>query len=231
MKYKHVSNGRFVRRVNRFIAEVTRDGSNELVHVKNTGRLKELLLPGVEVLLEKSNNPNRKTTYSLIAVKKRDEWVNIDSQAPNETVMAAFKSGKLLEFGHLNILKREVTYQSSRFDFYYENDDEKGFIEVKGVTLEENGVAMFPDAPTIRGTKHLLELIEARRAGYAATVLFVVQMKGCHAFMPNRVMDPAFSEALAEAVQAGVRIMAYDAIVKEDELEIDVPLTVKFYND
>lgn len=229
MKYRKIAHGRLERRVNRFIAEVFINGEKEQVHIKNTGRLKELLQPDAEVLLEQSDNPNRKTKFSLIAVAKNDSWVNIDSQAPNQVVFEALKEGKIQEFDSLQSLKREVTYKDSRFDFYVEQHDKKGFIEVKGVTLEENGVALFPDAPTARGTKHLLELIKAIDEGYTGTILFVVQMKGCRAFAPHREMDPAFAQALRQAAQHGVQILAYDAIVKEDELILDQPIPVSLF--
>lgn len=228
MKYMNTFTAQFERRLNRFIAEVFIDGVAEQVHVKNTGRLKELLKPGVQVVLEKSDNPNRKTKYSLIAVDKEGEWVNIDSQAPNKVAYEALDAGLISEFGPLDNMKQEVTYGGSRFDVYVENKLEKGFIEVKGVTLEKNGVAMFPDAPTSRGTKHVLELIKAREEGYSATVLFIIQMKGCHKFAPNQAMDQAFTDALVQASRAGVQILAYDSIVKKDELVLDqaVPVTL-----
>lgn len=226
MKYEKVVYGRFEKRVNRFIAEVFLNGEKEQVHIKNTGRLKELLVPGAEVLLELSNNPNRKTKFSLIAAAKNGSWVNIDSQAPNQVVLEALKEGNIQAFRSLKLVKREVTYKHSRFDFYVEQDEKKGFIEVKGVTLEEGGIALFPDAPTARGTKHVMELIQAAKEGYTGTVLFVVQMKGCHAFTPHRDMDLAFANALKQAAQQGVQILAYDAIVKEDELILDEPIPV-----
>jgi|SRR5690625_2623291 len=226
MQYTNIVNGKFVRRVNRFIAEVMVEGFKEQVHIKNTGRLKELLLPEVQVLLEKSQNPNRKTKYSIIAASKHGRWVNIDSQAPNKVAYEAIQAGKILELGFVNNLTREVTFNSSRFDLYYENQGEKGFIEVKGVTLEKDGIAMFPDAPTTRGTKHVLELIDALDEGYTATVLFVIQMKYCHTFTPYAEMDPAFTEALLKAQRKGVRILAYDCLVDEDQLVLDQPIPV-----
>ncbi|MFB6466396.1 DNA/RNA nuclease SfsA [Cytobacillus sp. Hz8] len=226
MKYGTIVHGRLIRRVNRFIAEVEINGIMELVHIKNTGRLKELLQPFVEVLLEVSDNPNRKTRFSLIAVKKKGDWVNVDSQAPNMVAFEALTSGNLQEIGPVSFAKREVTYGDSRFDLYYEKDNEKGFIEVKGVTLEKDGFALFPDAPTSRGTKHVLELAKAVRAGFAGTILFVVQMDGCHAFTPNREMDAPFADAILLAAQQGVQILAYDSIVTEDELVLGNPLPV-----
>src|SRR5699024_10670993 len=227
MKYEKITRGKLIKRVNRFIAKVSINGTEEDVHVKNTGRLKELLLPGAKVLMEYSNNPNRKSKYSLIAIAKKDNWVNIDSQAPNAIAFEALREGKLKECGSVTSVKQEVTYDNSRFDLYYEKDDEKGFIEVKDVTLEKNGIAMFPDAPTKRGTKHVLELVKSVEDGYTAAILFIVQMKGCHAFIPNRDVDKTFADALLEAQQQGVHILAYDSIIKKDELILDQPIPVQ----
>lgn len=226
MKYGQMISGVFHRKVNRFIAEVFIDNVMEQVHIKNTGRLKELLVEGTDVLLEISDNPKRKTNYSLIAVWKNDRLVNIDSQAPNAVAFEAIQAGELPEFGNVLQLRREVKYGHSRFDLYYENDDEQGFIEVKGVTLEKDGIAMFPDAPTSRGTKHVLELIDAVEDGYKASVLFIIQMKGCHLFTPHREMDEEFGRALQLASQHGVQILAYDSIVTSDELRLDKAVPV-----
>ncbi|MEK9200142.1 DNA/RNA nuclease SfsA [Ureibacillus sp. FSL E2-3493] len=226
MQYGEIVEGRFSKRINRLIAEVFINGVKERVHVKNTGRLRELLLPDAEVLLERSDNPNRKTKFSLIAVIKNRDWVNIDSQAPNMVAFNALKEGKLLEFRMVNSVKKEVTYGASRFDLFFEHDDQKGFIEVKGVTLEKDGMAMFPDAPTTRGTKHVLELIKAVCEGYSCTILFIVQLKGCHGFTPNRKTDPAFADALLQAYEQGVQILAYDSIVKKDGLVLNESLPV-----
>jgi sugar fermentation stimulation protein A len=226
MKYGKIVQGKLDRRVNRFIAEVFINGTKEKVHVKNTGRLKELLRTDAEVLLELSDNPNRKTRFSLIAVMKNGSWVNVDSQAPNVVAFEALKSGKIVEFGLVESVKKEVTFGDSRFDLYYEKDNQSGFIEIKGVTLEKNGIAMFPDAPTSRGTKHVLELVKAVSEGYVGSILFVVQMKGCHGFAPNREMDPALADALKQASRLGVQILAYDTVVKADELVLDQPLPV-----
>ena len=204
MKYGKMIHGILERKVNRFIAEVYINGVKEQVHIKNTGRLKELLLPKARVMLEHSDNPNRKTRYSIISVEKNGRWVNIDSQAPNAVAFEALKKGELTEIGLVNSVKREVTYGDSRFDLYFEKDGEKGFIEVKGVTLENDGIAMFPDAPTSRGTKHVLELTKAVQEGYSSSVLFVIQMKGCRLFTPNKEMDSVFSNALLRASQHGI---------------------------
>ncbi len=219
MKYGEIIHGRFYKRLNRFIAEVSIDGAIERVHIKNTGRLKELFLPEAKVLLERSNNnPDRKTKFSLVAVDKNDQWVNIDSQAPNKVAFEALQAGVISEFGLVKSVKREVTFGGSRFDLYFEQDEQKGFIEVKGVTLEKDGVAMFPDAPTIRGTKHVLELAKAVQEGYSCAILLVIQLKGCQYFKPNRETDPKFADALRYAAQAGVQILAYDTIVKGNEM-------------
>lgn len=226
MKYRNRVQGSFEKKLNRFIAEVYVNGIKEQVHIKNTGRLTNLLQPGVEVLLELNDRPNRKTRFSLISVAKEGGWVNIDSLAPNRMAYEALKAGKLAEFGAVNYIQREVTYGDSRFDLYFEKAAEKGFIEVKGVTLEQGGAAMFPDAPTSRGTKHVLELIKAAQEGYTCAILFIVQMKGCHAFTPHREIDPAFADALRQASLQGVQILAYDARVEEDACMIDAPLPV-----
>ncbi|MBP1971779.1 sugar fermentation stimulation protein A [Virgibacillus natechei] len=226
MKYEEIVHGRLNKRINRFIAEVFIDGIKEQVHVKNTGRLTELLRSGTDVLLERSGNPNRKTRFSLIAAAKNGSWVNIDSQAPNRVVFEALKEGKITELGTVNLVKREVTFGASRFDLYFEQDGIKGFIEVKGVTLEKDGIALFPDAPTSRGTKHVVEMANAVLEGCTGVILFVVQMKGCHAFVPHREMDAPFADALLEASRQGVQILAYDSIVTEDELVLDKALPV-----
>lgn len=224
MKYEGIVVGRFLARPNRFIAEVEIAGEILRVHVKNTGRCKELLVPNAKVLLEKSTNPNRKTPYSLIAVYKGDVLINMDSQVPNAVVAEALQAGIVAEIGKVDFLKREVTYGDSRFDVYYEKTVDgklvKGFVEVKGVTLEVDGVAKFPDAPTSRGAKHLHGLIAAKEAGYEAAAMFLVQMQGCHTFMPNKDTDPKFAQSLIEAKNAGVKILVYDAVITEDEIVI-----------
>ena len=214
MEYGKMVEARFLRRVNRFTAFVELNGQEEMVHVKNTGRCKELLLEGARVFLEEADKEGRKTKYSLIAVYKGDVLVNMDSQAPNQVAAEALAEGKIKEIGEVEFLKREVKYENSRFDLYYQKGNQKGFIEVKGVTLEENSVAKFPDAPTERGAKHLRELIKAKQEEYEAAVLFVIQMKGIKEFRPNEERDPAFTAALREASAAGVKILAYDCRVE-----------------
>lgn len=221
MEYKKIVEGVFLQRENRFSAYVLLEGKETHVHVKNTGRCKELLLPGARVLLEEADNPNRKTKYSLVAVYKGDLFINMDSQAPNAAGAEALTEGRILEIGAVDFLRREVKFGNSRFDLYYEKGEEKGFIEMKGVTLEEDGMARFPDAPTERGRKHLLELIEAKKAGYQATVLFLIQMKGVHYFTPHWIRDAAFGEALLLAAAAGVQILAYDAVVTREGMLLD----------
>ena len=226
MEYGKMVEARFLRRVNRFTAFVELNGREEIVHVKNTGRCKELLLEGARVFLEEADKEGRKTKYSLIAVYKGDTLVNMDSQAPNQMAAEALAEGKIIEIGEVDFLKREVKYENSRFDLFYQKGDKKGFIEVKGVTLEEDGVAKFPDAPTERGAKHLRELIKAKEEGYEAAVLFVIQMKGVQEFRPNEERDKTFTETLREASEAGVKILAYDCRVQVGKIYIDQKVLV-----
>jgi len=227
MKYENIKEAKFIRRPNRFIAYVEIDGQEEKVHVKNTGRCKEILVKGAKVLLEESDNTERKTRYSLVAVYKGDMLVNMDSQIPNSAAFEAITEGRIEEIGMPDFVKREVTYSKSRFDLYYEKDSKKGFIEVKGVTLERDGVVLFPDAPTQRGTRHIRELIKAKEEGYEASVLFVIQMKGMNYFTPNDETDPDFAQALKDAHNAGVNILAYECDVKKDEMIIEKKIEVK----
>lgn len=221
MEYKNTVKGIFKNRPNRFIANVIINGKEETVHVKNTGRCKELLIDGVTVILEESDNTNRKTKYSLISVYKGEKLINMDSQSPNSVFAEALIDGKIEQIGSVDFLKREVKYNNSRFDIYYEKNNKKGFIEVKGVTLEENGVVMFPDAPTERGTKHILELIEAKKEGYDVGIAFVVQMKDVKYFTPNKERDKKFYDALYKAYKEGVNIYVYDCIVTENSITLD----------
>ncbi|NLX70768.1 MAG: DNA/RNA nuclease SfsA [Clostridiales bacterium] len=223
MKYSNVVPGTFLSRDNRFVARCEIDGTTEIVHVKNTGRCRELLIPGATVYLEKHNNPRRKTRYSLIAVEKGDMLVNIDSLAPNKVLQEALVQGFGLPWvkDEMNFIKTETVYGNSRFDIYAEAGDHRIFIEVKGVTLENEGIAMFPDAPTQRGVKHLEELMRAVKNGYSGCVAFVVQMKGVRCVMPNDAMHAEFGKTLREAHKAGVHIVAYDCIVKPDEIIMD----------
>lgn len=228
MKYKHIVEAEFIERPNRFIAYVNIDGQKERVHVKNTGRCKELLIPGAKVYLDKSENPNRSTAYDLVAVEKGKRLINMDSQAPNKVVEEWLLTKSL--FHDLICVRPETTYGNSRFDFYVETQTEKIFIEVKGVTLEEDGVVRFPDAPSDRAVKHVEELIEAKRAGYRTIVFFVVQMEGVSYFTPNERTHEAFAKALWKAKENGVEIMAYDCQVTPDSLSIHEPVAVSFEN-
>lgn len=226
MNYCHTTTGIFRSRPNRFLAQAEIGGKTELCHVKNTGRLGELLLPGTPVVLERHEPGKRKTKYSLIAVRKEGQWVNIDSQAPNAAA-AEWLSGSPLGFP-VTFLRREQKFGDSRFDFYLESEDgQKAFLEVKGVTLEENGIARFPDAPTERGVRHIRHLIEAREAGYLAYLLFVIQMKGVIAWEPNERTHPEFACAIREAAEAGVVILARDCRVWEQGMEIDAPVSCR----
>lgn len=230
MKYKQIINGIFLERPNRFIAHVEVDGVSETVHVKNTGRCKELLLPGSTVYLSVADNPSRKTKYDLIAVEKqRDDasplLINMDSQIPNAAAEEWLRKDTL--FSSDAVIRREVTYGNSRFDFFVTDGDRKAFLEVKGVTLEEKGIAMFPDAPTDRGVKHLRELMQCRKDGYEAYVLFVIQMKEMTALRPNDTTHPAFGNALREADQAGVKILAMDCVVTPDSIVLDEAVPVQ----
>lgn len=233
MIYRKIVEGIFLKRPNRFIGHVLVNGKEEIVHVKNTGRCKELLIEGAKVLLEdNTDNPNRKTKYSLISVWKGDMLVNIDSQVPNLVVYDALKNGEIDSFNDLKHIKREVTFGNSRYDIYFESSKEKGFIEVKGVTLENNQVASFPDAPTERGTKHVLEMIEASKKGYSGIIFFLIQMKGPREFRLNWDMDPNFSKAVKLASENNIKIMAYDSIVSHEGIKIgkaiDIDLNSKF---
>lgn len=227
MKYENIKEAVFIERPNRFIANVCIDGKEEKVHVKNTGRCRELLLKGCRVFLEESKNNARKTKYSLVAVYKGERLINMDSQIPNYVAEEALKKGIIKEIGIPDFVKREVKYSQSRFDIYYEKDGRKGFIEVKGVTLEKNGEVLFPDAPTERGTKHIKELIKAKKEGYEAAVLFVIQMKDVSFFAPNAETDKDFSQALKNAKEEGVNILAYDCDVKEDEIVLKDKVEVR----
>lgn len=222
MNYRTVRTGIFRARPNRFIAIVDIDGTDTVCHVKNTGRCKELLVPGCTVILEQAENPNRKTPYDLIAVYKGDRLINMDSQAPN-AVAAAYLAHRFPDA----TIRREVTYGDSRFDFYVENGGEKWYIEVKGCTLEMDNIGYFPDAPTERGVKHIRHLIRAKTEGYRAAILFIIQMEGVAAIRPNDTTHPAFGTALREAAQTGVEIWAVDCTVTPDSLNFKNPVTVE----
>lgn len=216
MKYGKIIKGKFISRPNRFIAIVEIDGREEVVHVKNTGRCRELLVPGATVYLEDTENPARKTRYDLVAVEKGDLLINMDSQAPNKIFYEWAKASGF--FGSITLLKPEHTYKSSRFDCYIEADGRRIFIEVKGVTLEEDGIVRFPDAPTERGVKHLRELSRAVAEGYEAYAFFIIQMSPVRHFEPNRQRHPQFADALRDAAESGVKICALDCDVKVGEV-------------
>ena len=223
--YDNIHKGIFINRPNRFIAEVEIDGKIENCHVKNTGRCKELLIPQARVYVNYVENPSRATKYDLIAVEKGDLLINMDSYAPNVAFGEYLRQGKFLE--NLTLIKPEAKYGTSRFDFYIETVDSKAFIEVKGVTLEENGIAMFPDAPTERGIKHLKELATCISKGYEAYVIFVIQMKGVSHFTPNYKTHAAFGETLEQVMNAGVHAMAFDCVVTVDKMEIDKQIPIE----
>jgi sugar fermentation stimulation protein A len=220
LKYTNIVEGIFVNRPNRFIANVLIDGNLEKAHVKNTGRCKEILKEGIKVYLEKSNNPNRKTKYSLISAHKGNLLINIDSQVPNNVVANAISSNQVRELQNVDFLKREVSYGNSRFDIYYEKGDDKGFVEVKGVTLEVDGLSMFPDAPTKRGTKHVLELIKTVKEGYKSYIFFLIQIEGIGFFTPNEIMDKDFTKALLLAKKEGVNMLAYNSIITPNQISL-----------
>ena len=228
MKYTSVKVAKFIRRPNRFIAHVLVDNTEEIVHVKNTGRCREILQEGTLVILEKAKNTERKTKYSIIAAYKGDVLINIDSQVPNMVVYHGIKDGKIKEIEDVTKLSKEIVYGNSRFDLYFETKEQRGFIEVKGVTLETEGIAMFPDAPTQRGCKHIYEMIKAVADGYAGFIFFLIQMKEVKYFTPFEIRDPEFAKALTLASEKGVTILAYDSIVSEDEITIGTPVAVRF---
>ena len=225
MNYKKILKGTFVDRPNRFISHVSIDGNIHTVHVKNTGRCKELLIPGAEVYLSESDKVERKTGFDLVAVEKKNIGiVNIDSQLPNFAVCEWLPRSGL--FSEKAIIKREHTYGNSRFDIYVTDGERKCLIEVKGVTLERNSVALFPDAPTSRGSKHLKELTRSLTEGYEAYVIFVIQMKGVTSFTCNGLTDPEFERNLQNAHKSGVKILAYDCSVTPYTISIDREIPV-----
>lgn len=233
MNYKNYFEGIFINRPNRFIANVEINGTPETVHVKNTGRCRELLKEGVKVYLEHWDHAHRKTKYDLIAVEKqledgRVKLINMDSQVPNKVVYDALLSRKIPELKDAFNIRKEVTYGHSRLDLFYETEETSGFIEVKGVTLEENGIARFPDAPTLRGSKHIEILMEGQREGMQNYIFFVIQMKDIHHFEPNIVMDMKFSRALHAASEAGVKILCFDCLVTPGSIEISKSVPYSF---
>lgn len=216
--YENTVSGTFVRRINRFVAEILIDGNSEQVHVKNTGRLQELLLPNAKVTLQRADNPDRSTAYDLISVyKPRLKWVNIDSLAPNELMKQ-----QLMSLNY-DVVRPEYTFGDSRFDFYMEREGEKYLTEVKGCTLAadlKRGIGLFPDAPTERGVKHLDELAAAAKEGYHCQIVFVIQMNGIHMVFPNDDTQPEFGQALVRAAKAGVQVVYYSCHVEADSIKI-----------
>lgn len=227
MQYDHIVRGTFQARPNRFIALVEIDGREEVCHVKNTGRCRELLIPGTTVYLDHSDNPKRKTAYDLVAVEKGTRLINMDAQAPNRVFAEWAAGGGFLP--HLRSIRPEVTFGASRFDFRLETEEGKViWVEVKGVTLEENGLARFPDAPTERGVKHIQELQRAAEAGDGAVLFFVVQMEGIQSVQPNDATHPAFGAALRQAAKQGVQVLARGCRVEPSRLEMaeEIPVVL-----
>ena len=223
MKYDNIVKGTFIERPNRFIAICDIDGKQEICHVKNTGRCRELLVNGVTVYLEECSNPNRKTQYDLISVQKNDRLINMDSQVVNKVVFEFVPTF----FENVKFIKPEYKYGNSRIDFYIETVSDKILVEVKGVTLENDGVVSFPDAPTVRGIKHLKELQKAVTEGYKAYVLFVIQMSDVKYFEPNKNAHPEFAETLKKARDNGVIPLAFDCVVTSETIEIRKPVLIK----
>jgi len=224
MRYENMVSGEFLARPNRFIAHIRIGADVEICHVKNTGRCRELLPVGAKVWCSRVDDPGRKTKYDLIAVEKGERLINMDSQAPNKAVGEWLRAGGL---GEISELKAEYTHGNSRFDFSFVKDGKRCFLEVKGVTLENDGVCAFPDAPTERGAKHLRELTAAARQGYGAYVLFVVQMADVKYLHPNDATDPAFGKALREASAAGVAVLAMDCAVTPRSMTLRLPIPVR----
>lgn len=223
MEYSCMVPGIFRSRPNRFLAKVELGGVPETVHVKNTGRCRELLVPGARVYCQKSDNPMRKTQYDLIAVEKNGRLINMDSQAPNAAAGEWLRNGGL---GEITGLRAETVHGDSRFDFSFIKEGRQCFLEVKGCTLETDGVCAFPDAPTQRGTRHLQGLARLAGEGYGTYVLFVIQMENVHSIHPNDETDPAFGTALREAAKAGVTVLAMDCHVTENSMTIRQPVPI-----
>ncbi len=225
-----IKRAKFIKRPNRFIAHVDIDGTEVVVHVPNTGRCKELLIEGTDVILRKGKTEGRKTPYDLISVYKGNKLINIDSQAPNKIVYEALTNKKIEKLKEYTFVKKEKKYGNSRFDFYLYDEDcaiKEYYLEVKGVTLEEDGVMRFPDAPTERGAKHIRELIEIKKSGCGAGILFLIQMDGAKYFEPNVLRDPKFAEALRDAKRTGLDIFAYECLVHEDEIVLDKEVEIR----
>lgn len=225
---KNIIKSEFINRPNRFQAYVKINGVETMVHVPNTGRCKEILIPGCTVILRQEDNPNRKTAYDLIAAYKGDALINIDSQIPNRVVEEALNDKRIGLLSKYSKVQREKTFGNSRFDFKLTDElENECYVEVKGVTLEEDGKAMFPDAPTERGKKHLLELVEVKKSDKDAAIIFLIQMENINYFSPNDTMDKGFSDALRFAEKNGVHVMAYDCKVGENFITLHKSITVK----
>ena len=224
MKYTNVVPGTFLCRPNRFIAHIEIDGKEEICHVKNTGRCRELLPVGAQVFCEDAQAPSRRTRYDLIAVQKGPRLINMDSQAPNAAAKEWLLAGGL---GDMQNLRGESRHGDSRFDFSFTKDGLPCFLEVKGVTLETDGICAFPDAPTLRGTKHLRELAQLAQEGYGAYILFVIQMSNVSYLHPNDATDPAFAAALRKAAEAGVKLLAMDCAVTPDSMVLRKPVEIR----
>lgn len=220
MQYKKIEKAIFINRPNRFIAHVLLNGKEEIVHVRNTGRCREILTDRTKVILEKSDNPKRKTKYSLICGYKGSMLINIDSQIPNAAVYEGILNNKIKELTGIIKVKREVFFKNSRFDIYFETLNKRGFVEVKGVTYEKDGIAMFPDAPTLRGTKHVNEMVEAVKEGFEGYIFFLIQINGIKYFTPYVKMDEKFASSLKYASKNGVKILAYNSNIAENEITI-----------
>lgn len=229
MKFiKDTIRAKFINRPNRFQAFVEYEGEVIMAHVPNTGRIKEILVPGCIVILRKEDNPARKTAFTLIAAYKGTALINIDSQIPNRVVEEALLAGRIDELKAYKNVKREKFYKKSRFDFLLENDEgEKYYLEVKGVTLEHEGKASFPDAVTERGARHISELMEVKEEGYGAGIIFVLQMENMNSFMPAWEMDPLFSSTLKKAEESGIDILAYECKVTETSLDLTTRVEVR----
>lgn len=226
VRYGNTVRGTFVSRPNRFIAKVLVEGKEETVHVKNTGRCREILVPGTQVVLEDSCNPSRKTRYDLIAAYKGGNLINIDSQSPNKAFGEFITESGI--FGGTPAVHPEYSHGDSRFDFYIESEGRRIFVEVKGVTREFDGVCMFPDAPTERGLKHLRGLERCVEEGYEAYLALVVQMKGMHVFVPDYETHPEFGREMKRAEEMGVGILVYDCVVTEDSMYVDSPVPHRY---
>ncbi len=225
MKYENIKKAKFICRPNRFIANIEIDGKAQVAHVKNTGRCRELLTEGAEIYVQEFDSPARKTKFDVIAVKKGERLINMDSQVPNRVFYEWSEAGKFTD--GLSLIRPETFYGESRFDFYMEAGERKIFVEVKGVTLEENGVVRFPDAPTERGVKHIRELICAKENGYEAHIVFIVQMENAEYFEPNDLTHPEFGDTLREAAEKGVSVTALSCRVTPDSIEADRTVKIK----